>query len=138
MPAPGRPDAPDHEALVVEGEPRADEGKSVVEEPVMVPKHEPIMDEPVVPECEVVMEEGAIVVDREVVLHESLVVHHAHVAIVHAHSAVRRQGVGRRGGAQGCHRGQSDESDHRVLLECSCRRYSRYAAKHARWQLNQA
>jgi len=113
MPAPGRPDAPDHEALVVEGEPRADEGKSVVKEPVMVPECEPVMKEPVVPECEVVMDEGVLVmVEREVVVHESLVLHCAHMAdvtTVHAHSAVHRQCARRRGGTQGCNRAQSDD-----------------------------
>jgi hypothetical protein len=64
MPAPGRPDAPDDEALVVEREPSTDEGKAVTEEPVMVPKHEPVMEEPVV------MEEGAMV-EGEVLVHES-------------------------------------------------------------------
>jgi len=104
MPAPGRPDAPDHDALVVEGEPRADESKSVVKEPVMVPECEPVMKDPVVPECEVVMDEGVLVmVERDVVMHESLVVHCAHMAdvtTVHAHSAVHRSGARRCAGAE--------------------------------------
>jgi hypothetical protein len=106
MPPPGRPHAPNHEALVVEGEPNAGEAKSAVQEPVMMPECKPVMEEPVVPECEVVM-------------HESLVVHRAHMAhaaIVQVHSAVHCQRARRRGGTQGCHRSRSDEklANHRV------------------------
>jgi len=85
MPAPGRPNAPDHETFVIEREPRADEGEAVTEEPVMVPEHKPVV------------EEGPLV-EGEVLVHESLVHHarmasvhtHSHVTTVHGHSAVHR------------------------------------------------
>jgi hypothetical protein len=111
MPAPGRPNAPDHETLVVKREPRADEGETVMKEPVMVPERKPVVEEVVA------------VVEGEVVAHESSVhrahmagahTHsrvttvHAHVTTVHAHSAVHRSGTRRCAGAEGANDSQSD------------------------------
>jgi hypothetical protein len=108
VPAPGRPNAPDHETFIAEREPRAKR------EAVMVPERESVMEEPVmVPEREAVVDEGVMMVVGEMMMTE-MVMHAA--PVVHAHSAVNGQGAGRRGRAQGCNRSQCHDefSDHRV------------------------
>src|SRR5260370_21238895 len=45
MPAPARPHTPDHETLVITRAPRADEGETVMKEPVMVPERKPVVEE---------------------------------------------------------------------------------------------
>jgi hypothetical protein len=118
MPAPGRPNAPDHETLVVKREPRADEGETVMKEPVMVPERKPVVEEVVaVVEGEVVAHEssvhrahmaGAQTHSRVTTVHAHVTTVHAHVTTVHAHSAVHRSGTRRCAGADGANDSQSD------------------------------
>jgi len=114
MPAPGRPNAPDHETLVVKREPRADEGETVMKEPVMVPERKPIVEEVVAVEGEVVAHESSVhrahMASAHTHAHVTTV--HAHVATVatvHAHSAVHRSGARRCAGAEDANDSQSDD-----------------------------
>jgi hypothetical protein len=125
MPAPGRPNAPDHETLVVKREPRADEGETVMKEPVMVPERKPVVEEVVaVVEGEVVAHESSVhrahmasaqthsrvttVHGHVATVHAHVTTVHAHVTTVHAHSAVHRSGTRRCAGADGANDSQSD------------------------------
>jgi hypothetical protein len=111
MPAPGRPNAPDHETLVVKREPRADEGETVMKEPVMVPERKPVVEEVVaVVEGEVVAHESSVhrAHMASAQTHSRVTTVHGHVATVHAHSAVHRSGTRRCAGAEGANDSQSD------------------------------